>query len=463
MKADTKLKAGDMAITEGYYAPNDSGSGEYIIVSTQDTSKHQELLNNGFYATLLLNETINPKQLGAKADGTTNDSTFIQKAINLASNKYKVICNGNHAISSTLVFGTSLCNFESCGDIILLNDIDAFKIDNISGANININHITSTEIGNGIHILADTNIVASLNLNVGSILNTKKGIILESNNTKGIQYNKISWNSMYTTEHGILLKCGNNGNPWINENQFYGGRISSAIGIETQKGTEQTDRFNGNKFFNFGLEGISSIGIKLNYTQANIFENFRATESFTGSHWFSFNNCREDVIKWESIRPGLTRTLFEFIGTNEFIHFIGYMRAGGVIISEEAVYQKNGWFDIKPLYQPQLSLYNNDRTIDSCYNGLFIRAGADDNKTLTVTLPDIMSNDSSVSGSLSPYLTYFFIGVLYKGGTINFVDGENNIIIGDSELTAHKLYMCIRYTTASENAYQLVVLDTNYF
>ena len=87
MKADTKLKAGDMAITLGYYEANDGGAGEYKIISgdyTDDGGSYHQL-KNGLFAELVMNgNNINVLVYGVKGDGIADDSIFIQKAITKA-------------------------------------------------------------------------------------------------------------------------------------------------------------------------------------------------------------------------------------------------------------------------------------------------------------------------------------------------------------------------------------------
>lgn len=78
MKADTKLKAGDMAITLGYYEVNDGGAGEYRIVNgdyTDDGGSYHQL-NNNLFAELIIKEEINIKQFGAKNNGYDNSIIF---------------------------------------------------------------------------------------------------------------------------------------------------------------------------------------------------------------------------------------------------------------------------------------------------------------------------------------------------------------------------------------------------
>lgn len=98
MKADTKLKAGDMAVTLGYYELNDGGGAEYRIVKTSD--KYIEDLDNSLKAELIAQDKINVKQLGAYGDGIHNDSAIIQMAIN--NFNYISFSKGTYGINNTI-------------------------------------------------------------------------------------------------------------------------------------------------------------------------------------------------------------------------------------------------------------------------------------------------------------------------------------------------------------------------
>lgn len=71
MKASTNLIDGSYAKTLGYFAINDGGGATYQISETQPVSGYYETLNNGLYATLLLEEKMNLTQFGV--DHTSSD------------------------------------------------------------------------------------------------------------------------------------------------------------------------------------------------------------------------------------------------------------------------------------------------------------------------------------------------------------------------------------------------------
>ena len=127
MKADTKLKVGDMAITLGYYSVNDGGNGEYRIVSgtyTDDGGSYHQL-NNNLYAELIIkNGTINIKQFGAKSDGITDNTsifnTVTQKFISIfiPKGKYKINTTINLQ-NNTKIYGESVISCWSGGSAIM--------------------------------------------------------------------------------------------------------------------------------------------------------------------------------------------------------------------------------------------------------------------------------------------------------------------------------------------------------
>lgn len=72
------------AFVMGYYTANDGGGGHYRVrvgdASTADNGGTIIVANDGARWELVVTERVSLKQFGAKGDGTTVDSTFIQKA-----------------------------------------------------------------------------------------------------------------------------------------------------------------------------------------------------------------------------------------------------------------------------------------------------------------------------------------------------------------------------------------------
>lgn len=99
MVADTTLKDGMHAQTKGYHAINDGGASEYHITNSESLTDYQESLNNNLYATLIIKDVLNVKQMGAYGDGVHDDTRILQSAIN--TNK-RLILDGTFKITDTL-------------------------------------------------------------------------------------------------------------------------------------------------------------------------------------------------------------------------------------------------------------------------------------------------------------------------------------------------------------------------
>ena len=114
MKADTKLKAGDMAVTLGYYSVNDGGRAEYKIISS--SNNYYETLNNNLKAELIIKDYVVPEQFGAYGDGTHDDYNALQNALDnckivtLLNKTYKtsgyIKLNNNNTLQGTSKLST---------------------------------------------------------------------------------------------------------------------------------------------------------------------------------------------------------------------------------------------------------------------------------------------------------------------------------------------------------------------
>lgn len=85
MKASTNLIAGSYAQTTGYYANNDGGGALYYITDTEPSTYYERV--GDLYAQLIVTgNRINAASYGIKGDGTFDDATAIQNAIDDACN-----------------------------------------------------------------------------------------------------------------------------------------------------------------------------------------------------------------------------------------------------------------------------------------------------------------------------------------------------------------------------------------
>lgn len=107
MKADVKLKVGDMAVTLGYYEPNDGGSAEYRIVNgthVEDGGSYHHI-NNSLWAELIIkNKNLcEAKQFGVHCNKITNDAIPLQNAINYCQvNKKDLLLDGYAYVKTTI-------------------------------------------------------------------------------------------------------------------------------------------------------------------------------------------------------------------------------------------------------------------------------------------------------------------------------------------------------------------------
>ena len=131
MKSDMKLKDGTHVKTKGYYSINDGGNAEYVIVDDEtlvDDGGSIHVLNNGLRAKLLNND-VNPEMFGAKGNGTDDDSTAIQNALNHCKGQLNFNGSKSYNITQTVnIPSNTELNGNNC-IIKMGGDSEVFNID----------------------------------------------------------------------------------------------------------------------------------------------------------------------------------------------------------------------------------------------------------------------------------------------------------------------------------------------
>ena len=80
MKADLGLKVGDMAVTLGYYEPNDGGGAEYFIKESEreitDNQFYIAISNTNLIAKLIYDKPLDVRKIGFRSNGALISDTL---------------------------------------------------------------------------------------------------------------------------------------------------------------------------------------------------------------------------------------------------------------------------------------------------------------------------------------------------------------------------------------------------
>lgn len=223
MKNATNLINGSYAKTLGYYSKNDGGSALYKITSTKSETEYQETLNNGLYATLIINDSINVKQLGAYGDGTHDDTEILQNIINM--NKPIIFDDSTYMINKNglLLINNTTITFNNTILKMIPNNSSGYKILNINRCN-NVNilgnayligdketHTGETgEYGHCIQIIGSSNIVIE---NVDCSYGWGDGLFLGKTDNDFIVPENITINNLnchHNSRNGLSITSGKN-------------------------------------------------------------------------------------------------------------------------------------------------------------------------------------------------------------------------------------------------------------
>lgn len=228
LKADRKLKQGQHVKTRGYYSVNDGGNAEYYITNSQSESDYQENLENGLYATLILEDkTLILDTIGCYGNGDNDDTLKIQEAITLANSQgLKIEGNKNYKITDTITIPTtSNLNINIKTITTNIGNKPLFYLNHTRRSSINIETINNT---NKIDVPEITGLYnhqsafllhgcSYIDLNIKNITNFVCGFTLYSTSGSGAEgcyYNNLTCQSanVFLLTHLFNLNGAINGN-----------------------------------------------------------------------------------------------------------------------------------------------------------------------------------------------------------------------------------------------------------
>ena len=251
MTSSENLINGSFAETLGYYAKNDDGGALYKISTEQNALSIS--LGDGLYANIVANDTINVKQLGAKGDGTTDDTTAIQKAIDNFNNI--TIPVGSFAVSNiNLTNAKNLKGTNKNKSVIksidnnyvssIITTSNSAKYITINNLSVNGNRSNNSAEIKGITLISDNidgyNYIHDVNVfsctGTGIYCNYQRECRIDrcavSSSKEGIRFDgqttdsEISNCTVHSCSHnGIVVQAG--ANRFENTKVFYCGKVSS--------------------------------------------------------------------------------------------------------------------------------------------------------------------------------------------------------------------------------------------
>lgn len=194
---------------------------------------------------------------------------------------------GTYTASKTIVIRNYQCKLVCDGVIKSSANVAINVLANC--VQLDITELSGTGIADSCGLLIGGELTDSIgngNFHLQSIDNFDYGIVLKGNHGHGVQNNNFYLNRIDHFKVGITLECGD-GKSWVNENRFYDvwcfgyeGDAGNETGVKFNKGSEQTDPFNGNRFINFSCEGCATM-FNLSFAERNSFIDFRMIEQAT--------------------------------------------------------------------------------------------------------------------------------------------------------------------------------------
>lgn len=241
------LSNGDTATTKGFYTENDGGGAKYTIDNSANklTIPNTSIqLNNGKYANLIYDNSINVKQVGAHGDGISDDTALFLSIFTNAPNNNIYIPTGTYLItetvfipSNTTITGDGISSsllacpgFAKGDDVLKIYNSNNIDISNIYiSGNIEVN---TREKGysaiDGIHLLDIWN-ASNINISKCGFINNVYTGIRAIGNCSDIN---ITSTEFINVDCGLIaLGSGNINNLKIENSTFDGHKNSESISL----------------------------------------------------------------------------------------------------------------------------------------------------------------------------------------------------------------------------------------
>ena len=441
MKNDENLSSGNVIRTLGFYSISDGGSALYIIREPLQNEEPNEIetfaLQNNLIAQIIMSENMNAKQFGLS---TSNFSSLLNYLLDNYLNIY--VPYGEYTITQPINITKNFTKLTIDADISCQLDINFFNITgeyctiNLNGAIIgNSNNFTGTVLNIG----CNSKSVGHNIININKVNGVQNGILFSPNNNYGCHYNRISFNYIQAI-NGIHFKAGDTSSPWINENTFYGGRLLGTTGVLFEKGAEQSDRYNGNKFINIGFE-LLNCAVDIDFCHYNFFDRCRMNESLQGSYWIkcgtnAINNTftLESAMKYDKIKDDSTGI------NNKNTYNVNIYDDGGNWLGNK-FYSSEGYFIIPKdnCLQPNrliINGYNQNGTITHIpvyTEEATLLVGNDATSDMNYILPKEVFNERKIR------VINLCVGYKSGGATINIYDSDNNLLVSNTQFGSGSL------------------------
>lgn len=255
---------------------------DYVEMKDTDGGTYKLLASTGDNFDIL--PILDVTKYGVLPDGS-DVSDRLNELIAAYGDSYTIYMKkGTYTASKTIVIRNYQCKLVCDGVIKSSAGVAINVLSN--GVQLDITSLSGTGVTDSCGLLIGGELTTSIgngNFHLQSIDNFDYGIVLRGNHGKGVQNNNFYLNRIDHFKVGITIECGD-GASWVNENRFYDcwcfgyeGNNGSEIGVKFNKGSEQTDPFNGNRFVNFSCEGCATM-FNLSFAQRNSFIDFRMFE-----------------------------------------------------------------------------------------------------------------------------------------------------------------------------------------